>query len=180
MPYKNPRIPSSYRKNNLGTTLYETVLSLKPLKIVEFGCLNGYSTVCMAMALKELGEGILTVYDLYEEYPYKHASRSEVWKNIEKYGLQDYVRLEKGDFYQWIRHPEPFDLLHVDISNDGDIIELLDRGLRHRKGGVVLFEGGTKERDEVDWMIKYGKKAINSCPVNYKIINTAFPGISRL
>lgn len=45
MTYTNPDIESSYRENNLGKTIYETILELKPNTVIEFGCLYGYSTV---------------------------------------------------------------------------------------------------------------------------------------
>ena len=35
MKYTNPKIVSSYRENNIGKTLYNLVLQLKPKKIIE-------------------------------------------------------------------------------------------------------------------------------------------------
>ena len=83
--YTNPEIESSYRENNIGETLYNKVLELKPNKIVEFGCLYGYSTVAMALALKELGQGKIYCYDLFEEYEYKHST---IQQTINKFNLR--------------------------------------------------------------------------------------------
>ena len=55
--YKEPKIESSYRKNNLGFTLYHTIRMLKPKIVVDFGILYGYSTVAIAQALRDLDEG---------------------------------------------------------------------------------------------------------------------------
>ena len=38
--------------------------------------------------------------------------------NIQKYGLQDYVELLYGDIETW--KPFNYDLMHIDISNDGE------------------------------------------------------------
>ncbi len=51
--YINPEIESSYRDNNLGKTLYDYVLYEKPEVVIDFGVLDGYSTICLAMACKE-------------------------------------------------------------------------------------------------------------------------------
>ena len=48
--YRQPDVYSSYRKNNIGQTLYDIVTKLKPKKIIEIGVLEGYSTISMAQA----------------------------------------------------------------------------------------------------------------------------------
>lgn len=177
MKYKNPEIQSSYREKNLGKTLYDIVLKEKPKKIIEFGTLHGYSTVAMAMALHELGEGHIISYDLWDSYQYKHGSRSSVQEMFDQLGFSEYVTLAQGDFKSWI--PEEFDLMHVDISNDGKTIRDLQEKTKALTG-TVLFEGGSVERDRVGWMTKYNKPPIQSCGVRYEIINGDFPSISKL
>src|SRR3989338_7816011 len=86
MQYTDPDIESSYHTGTICKTLYEQVLKLKPQKIVEIGTLHGYTTVIMAMALDELGEGHINAYDLFEEYPYKHPTFEGTTKNIEQIG----------------------------------------------------------------------------------------------
>ncbi len=165
--YTNPAIVSSYFENDIGRTLYDFVLELKPEKIVEFGTLNGYSAVCMGQALKKLGKGHLVSYDLWENYKYKHGVLSEVWDTISKYGLDAYVSLETGDLNNWI--PEPCDLLHIDISNDGNTIQQLSAKMKGRDT-VVIFE----------WMTKYNRPPIQSCGVKYEILNEKYPALSKL
>lgn len=174
MIYENPEIQSSYHKNDLGRTLYDLVLELKPKKIVEFGVLNGYSTVCMAMALDELGQGKIYAYDLWEKYRYRHGKLADCMWEVMSRGLGKYVEFRYGDFWGW--EPEKFDLLHLDISNDGKTIK---KAMRKLKGnGVLVFEGGSAERDSVSWMKKYHHLSISECGVPYKIINPKFPSIS--
>ncbi len=182
MQYKNPDIYSSYHDNDLGRTFYDLVLEHKPKKIVEFGVLYGYSTVCMAMALDELGEGHIYANDLFEEYPFRHSSMAETQKNIDDYGVSKYVTLQKTDFDEWLKDPEEFDLLHVDISNKGDTIQRLYSALDERiqKGAIVIFEGGTEERDQVEWVTKYNCMKIVDSGVPYKVINPKFTSLSML
>lgn len=171
-------IESSYKDNNIGKTIFDTVLKLKPNKVIEFGCLYGYSTVAIGLALKQLGKGQLICYDLWEDYKYKHSTIQQTIANVAKYNLQDYVTFTKMDFNDWINNPEPFDLMHLDISNTGDTILKAYNALP--EGSVVMFEGGSVERDNVEWMIKYNATPINSIKdkVNYEVIDSNFPSLS--
>lgn len=182
--YNEPKVYSSYSQNNLGKTLYNLVIKLKPKKIIEFGVLFGYSTIAMATALKDLGEGEIIGYDLFEDYPYKHATLNQAQKNIKKYNVEQFVTLKKISFYDWIKNPEPFDLMHLDISNDGEILQFASKKLKKyiKAGSTLVFEGGTKERDKVSWMIEYQKSPIYPLKnqINYKIINPKFPGLSLI
>lgn len=181
MKYTNPDIHSSYKQNDLGKTFYDLVLEKKPKKIVEWGVLFGYSTVAMAMALDELGEGHITAYDLFDAYPYNHSTMKETQANIDRYRVTKYVTLVQGDFNEWITHMEPFDLLHVDVSNHGETITKLYEAVKDRvaEGATVIFEGGaTGEREQIPWMVKYGFPTIASSGVPYKVINEQFPSIS--
>ncbi|OGC88927.1 hypothetical protein A2419_01020 [Candidatus Adlerbacteria bacterium RIFOXYC1_FULL_48_26] len=183
MQYQNPDIESSFQKNDIGRTLYDLVLKEKPKIIIEWGTLYGYSTVAMAMALDELGSGHIVGYDLFEDYKYKHSTMEQTQANIDRYGVSKYVTLKKGDFDIWIQNPEPFDLLHVDISNKGDTIALLYDAVKDRvaTGATVIFEGGAPgERDEIEWMKKYGLKKISDSGVPYKVIDERFPSLSQL
>ena len=182
MKYTNPDIESSYAEHDLGRTLYDLVLQYKPKKIVEWGVLYGYSTVAMAMALDELGEGHITGYDLFEHYAFKHSTMEQTQANIDRYGVSNYVTLVRGDFESWLKNPEPFDMLHVDISNKGDTIERLHEAVKDQlaRGALVVFEGGSPERDRVAWMEKYQQKKIGDSGVHYEILNPAFPSLSRM
>ena len=176
--YTYPEIESTYKKNNLGKILYNTVLTLQPDKIVEFGCLYGYSTISMALALRELGKGKIKCYDLWEDYQYKHSTIYQTRDNFKKHDLLEYVEFIKMDYYQWLYNPEEFDLIHLDISNTGDTILKTYNSLP--KGSTVIFEGGSKERDNIEWMIKYNATPINSVKnkTNYQIIDNNFPSLS--
>jgi hypothetical protein len=172
MNFINPDIESSYQREGMGEVLYSAILELGAKKIIDYGILNGYSTVCMAMAAKQTG-GIVCAYDLFDDYEHNNAKIDIVKENLLKYDVLDIVRFKKKSFYEWIKKPESFDVLHVDISNTGDIIEKLYYSLLPNiKSSVrVFFEGGSIPRDNQDWMIKYEKIAINSTKnvFNFKV-----------
>jgi hypothetical protein len=44
--------------------------------------------------------------------------------------------------------------------------------------GTVLFEGGSKERDKVEWMKDF--QPINSSGINFITINEDFPSLSLM
>jgi len=217
MKYQNPDIESSYKENNLGKDLYDAVLKHRPKKIIEFGSFYGYSTIAMAMALDEIGEGTIQVYDLFESYIYTHSAhkhttkesierggwryylealrmdfhmwlrpgrnmitRKQLMKTMEKYGLSKYVRLDKKNFKDWIKNPEPFDMMHFDISNNGETIKLLYDTVKPYvdQGSVVYFEGGSTERDNLSWVIKHNLKKISESGVPYDVVNSKFPSLS--
>lgn len=178
MSYTNPEIESSYKYNNLGKTLYEFVVYEKPKIVIDFGVLDGYSTVALAMGCKHNGFGKVKVYDLFEDYEYNHAQLGRLVRNLKEYGLLDWVEIEKRNFFDWVKDPEHFDLIHIDISNTGDILDIIWDNLRDK--GTVLFEGGSEQRDKVGWVMKYNKKPINQSKAKFQVINSLFPSISKL
>ena len=152
---------SSYTENDLGQVIYDLVISLRPEKVIEVGTLEGYSAIAIGKALKEIGKGHLHVYDLFEEYQYNHSTLDKVQKTIDENNLQDYITLHQGSLDDWLSKKEEFDLLHVDISNDGDTVETVLDAVDLSNGATCIFEGGSVERDNIEWMVKYNKKPIN-------------------
>ena len=176
-------IKSSYSKNNLYRELYSYVLGRNPKIVIEFGCLEGYSTVTIAKALSQLkNEGKLKAYDLWDNYEYKAGNKELVIENLEKNHVRSFVELGDRDFYDFLKNPEPFDLLHLDISNDGDIVEKAIEALypQLEKGSNIIFEGGSEERDSEEWMVKYNKRPINSIKYNYTLLTDKWPSISLI
>lgn len=166
--FVNPQIESSYYKPQIGEILFNAVLQSRPKVIVDFGLLHGYSTICLGMAAKITGSKVYS-YDIFEDYPFNKSDREIILSNVEKYGLKDFVKIEKRDFFDWIANPEPFDLLHVDVSNTGETLEIIYNNLKNnrKKNSRVLFEGGSKDRDMMDWMLRYDKKKF--CDVRDKV-----------
>ena len=176
--YIEPDVKSSYNENNIGKTIYDIVYKRKPYRVLEFGVLNGYSTICIGQALRDIGYGTLVSYDLFEDYSYNHSNYNDVINTIREYGLNEIIDLRKGDF-NLIDIKEDFDMIHLDVSNDGDIV--LDI-FNKFPNSDILFEGGTLDRDNVEWMSKYNKKKIYPLKdkIGYEIIDERFPGISLI
>lgn len=176
--YQDPcHVYSSYTVNNIGETIYNVIRELKPEKIIDFGLLYGYSTICLAQAVRDNGVGHIIGYDLFESYKYRNSIKPIVEHNLNYYGLSSYVTLIKKDFYKWLEEDEKFDLIHLDISNNGEIIDKIYDNYPNNK---IIFEGGTKERDEVKWMKNYNFSSINGAKLNYNILNPNFPGLSGI
>lgn len=161
----------------MGKVLYDAVIKTGAKKIIDFGILNGYSTVCMAMAAKETG-GKVYAYDLFDDYEFNGPNTSILQENFSRYNVAHLIKLKKVNFYEWINDIEDFDILHLDISNDGDIISKLYDATKN-KNGEVFFEGGSKERDACNWMLKYNKKQISTMSHFYTIVDSKFPSISK-
>lgn len=167
-------IYSSYKRNGMGDLFYSMVREERPEHIVEIGCLEGYSLLYMLKAVEENGYSTrIDVYDLWNSYQYNHTSMDIPKSNITKAGLNDsIVSFHKSDAFEVANNysNNSIDILHLDISNDGDKLEKIIAQWKDiiKPGGIFIFEGGSKERDQVDWMIKYGKTPIREFIENSK------------
>jgi len=164
-------IRSSYKKNNIGRTLEIMTLGNKPVFVVECGILDGYSLYHLAKATKANNEaeyfhGHVFAYDLFEDYEFKHGNAIDVHNLLKHEGVSDCVTILQGDAYKVYDNfdDESVDLLHIDISNDGDtylkMFELWSPKIS--LGGRIVFEGGSEDRDNVKWMKKCKKRPIQS------------------
>lgn len=182
MPKIEP-IDSSYAQNDFGKAFYSIVRCHRPTVLVEIGVLHGYSALHMGMSVKHNHSlyghpGILKCYDIWDKYQYNHAIKNEVQERVNKYELQDYVKLEECDAFEVHKFYSNSDvhLAHIDISNDGAIVEEM-LNLWHPKicgRGMIIFEGGSEERDRVEWMIKYNKKPISPFIQNSPVIQEKY------
>jgi len=168
-------------------TLYSIIYNLEPNKIIEYGTQTGATAVTMALALKELYEesghkGHVYTYDLFD----KNNKDSIYVRDIENKFLPDmaklrvidhqvtnFITISYGDFAN-NNISEDCDLLYFDIGNHGDnILSMYNQLKTHIDNGlIVLFEGGSQVRDEVEWMINLNKKPINSIKntIQYKLL----------
>ena len=182
-------IDSSYKINKYNVFFDWIIKSYKPKICYEFGILNGYSTISIANSLKEINFGHLYSCDLFEEYPYKNSKYLEFKEKIKNYDLEKFCTIEKIDVFDKINSIEDnsVDFVHFDISNDGEkVIKFLKLiFLKLKKNGIILFEGGSKERDEIEWMKKFNKLKISNVfddkffKENYNFyVFTPFPSIT--
>jgi predicted O-methyltransferase YrrM len=176
-------IRSSYIQNNFGELFENIVKARKVENIVELGVLDGYSTLHLAKFLpfnkKHYDiDAHLDAYDLFEDYPYKHGNMQEVQSLLNEYNLQEFVTLYKADAFEV--HTKYADnsvhLLHVDLSNTGDILKRIMQNWHQKmmRNGIILFEGGSTERDDVAWMKKYNMPSIKHEIETNEIINNHY------
>ena len=155
---------SSYKERQYKWLFYALARLYKPQVCVELGVLHGYSLCATALGLKMNGGGLVHGYDLWEDYPYRHTTIEVAQRNVDGLGLTDYVRLYEADAYDvpdmW--EDDSVDWVHVDLSNTGKIVDWALNMWRRklRPGGLILLEGGSEERDSVEWMVKYEKDPI--------------------
>jgi predicted O-methyltransferase YrrM len=163
----NEDLKSSYNNKILsfGTIFRLLSWKQKPELIVEFGILNGYS-------LKNFIDGFpqakIDAYDIFENFNGNSAKRDI----IEKFRMYDNVSINEGDYYKKYADydNESIDILHIDIANDGNTYEFAFEKYmpKLKKNGIMIMEGGSEERDNISWMIKYNKVAIQSILEKYK------------
>lgn len=169
---------SSYIENNYGNVFKALILAQKPAIVVECGVLDGYSTINIAHALRanRIGSGICSrfvAYDLWDGYDWKHGDFENVATLLREAGLLNhYVNLHYGDAFESANNFNDYtvDFLHMDISNDGRVLEktLQIWGPKMEQGGLIAFEGGSTKRDNIDWMVKFNKRPI--VPVLEKLL----------
>lgn len=153
--WENPPWHSSYEENNYGELFYALMRIYKPAIVIELGTKAGYSAYHIARGLKANGKGHLYCYDLWEKYPYRSVPKSVAEKNLKKF--KDIVSLTLRDTIGVEKKHKIVDILHIDISNDGEKLEKTVPAWIDKVRQLIIIEGSSDERDKLDWMIKYKK-----------------------
>ena len=152
---------SSYTTNglNYGDLIRAITYTQKPKTIVEIGILDGYSLAHLAN-----GSGPNTkilAYDIFDEFNGNSGNMTEL---KDKFRGDPRISIEYGNFYELNNIiPGNVDIIHVDIANDGNVYQYAVNNYTNllSRGGMLLMEGGSPERDEVDWMHRYTKRPIH-------------------
>ena len=148
---------SSYKKNSFDKIFKSICNAYTPSSILEIGILDGYS---LNSFLKySSSDTKIKAIDLFEEYEYKSATYSKI--NDQFLGYKN-LSIEYGDFYKYYLNKKKFDIIHIDISNDGEIYKFALDNYFPLTNKLLILEGGSRERDKVDWMVNYEKVKINS------------------
>ena len=165
-------IESSYIQNHYGDLFYSLIRIEQPSLVVELGTYLGFSGLHMAAALRDNkhGESELHLIDLWDRYKYRHCSIETTTENFRKNDLLNLenatVRFKNQDAFEISADYEEtsIDFLHIDVSNDGGTLERCVESWhpKIRLNGTLVMEGGSAERDQIDWMVKFSKKPIES------------------
>lgn len=159
-------IKSSYKDNNYDKIFQSICFSMNPKKIVEFGILEGYS---LDSFIKYGKNTFIESNDLFDDFPYNAANYNFI---INKYQKNSNVKIFKKNFYHAVNDYEndSIDILHIDIANNGETFEFAIQNYLPKVRGIMILEGGSEQRDGVEWMIKYNKPKIR--PVLQKYCNS--------
>lgn len=188
--YLEPEIESSFSINGLGESIYAIIRAYSPTQVIELGALNGYSSVCILQALTvSTGSSRLDTIDLFEKYPFNNCSRAAYQQNVANCTSKMSVSGTIHSVHQWdvfssldkismlINTERP--MFFIDLSNTAEIIETMIETFS--RFGPILFEGGSVERDNVEWMRIYKKtplQELRSKGKNYVVVNHAYPSLS--
>ena len=80
--------------------LYDIIKDFNPKKIIEFGPGKGFTTITMALALKELKSGtIIDSYDIWDEDYW--GDKDNCIRFFDEWGVNQFINLEHLNFYDW-------------------------------------------------------------------------------
>ena len=168
---------SSYtNKIDFGTLIEGITAAVNPSHIVEVGILEGFSLEHFRRGSR--ADTTIQAYDIFQEFNGNHADKETLEERFSRYPN---VTIEYGDFYKLHEQIENVDIIHIDIANNGDVFEYAVQHYLPKlsEKGIMLLEGGSQERDNVEWMAKYSKPKIQPVVEKYglKVIGT-FPSIT--
>lgn len=127
-----------------GEFLSVLVRATAAKRVLEIGTSNGYSTLWLAEAAKDIGGAVTTL----EASDFKIAMAAE---NFRRSGLTPYIRLVAGDAGEFLRDvsPESFDLIFLDSERTeyaGWWPYLRDA---LRPGGLLVVDNATSHPQEM-------------------------------
>lgn len=156
---------SSYSNEvDYGTLIEGLTIAINPSSIVEIGILEGFSLDCLRRGSSP--ETTIRAFDIFDEFNGNHANKVRVRGKFSDYPN---VSIEYGNFYATHEYLNDVDIIHIDIANNGDVFEYAIQNYLPKLSpkGVLILEGGSEVRDNVDWMIKYTKPRIAPVVAKY-------------
>ena len=153
-------VDSTFKDHGYGRFFYALARTMRLRRCVELGVHQGFSLPVGCGARWGQWHGEHPGLDLFEDYPHRHANYADVEKHISACRLDSWSEIAKVDAIPAHEHYEDLDYLHVDLSNDGDTYRSVFRHWADKVRKVILLEGGSAERDRVEWMIRHRKSPI--------------------
>lgn len=152
---------------NYGDLLQSITYAIQPKNILEIGILDGYSLTQFIAASNK--NTTIKAYDLFDDFNGNHSYKAIL---EEKFINDQNVSIEYGNFYDLHKNinDNTIDIIHIDIANTGDIFEYAIENYLSKinNDGIMILEGGSIERDNVEWMKKYNKLPIYDVLQKYK------------
>lgn len=175
-------ISSSYKQNNYGQLFYDIVRLNRPERCVEIGVSFGYSTMHIAAALRDNQYGFLWAYDLFRDEPIVRtvARLANLELLVDWMALHQLHATDVPD-----RQTLGVNFVHIDIGNDGRTYLWAAQafGTLLSPDGILVLEGGTAERDALEWMARDNcmpiREALKQLASDWHIFTfQAFPGLT--
>ena len=158
---------SSYNNSITYKEIIDGIIFVKNnKKIVEFGILEGLSLT--SFVENSVPTCQINAYDIFEEFNGNSANKKQLLEQFSKYKN---VNIEYGDFYNKYKDiiDNSIDIIHIDIANNGETYEYAINNYISKltKNGIMIIEGGSEERDNIEWMNKYNKPKIKQVIEKY-------------
>jgi protein-L-isoaspartate O-methyltransferase len=159
---------SSYKSQDITySEMIKIVTQLtNPTNILEIGILDGFSL--QTFINSTTSNTNINAFDLFDDFNGNHSNKDELHIQFNNYKN---VKIAHGDFYKIHTQLESkYDIIHIDIANTGETLDfVIENYIEHlTENGIIIFEGGSQKRDNVDWMLKYNKKPIYQTILKYK------------
>ncbi|MBT4731722.1 hypothetical protein HOB87_07120 [Candidatus Woesearchaeota archaeon] len=156
-------IPSSFNNNEFWRIFYYIGKYISASSICELGVLNGYSLIALAFGdLSEGGKKKIFGYDLFDDYPFNRGSKEGLDVLINKFNIDNIELIKRNlvDENYKVKLPMEAGIYVIDLSNCGEILSSSLKQINWEKTKLVIFEGGSIDRDTIPWMVKYKRKPI--------------------
>ena len=158
---------SSYNSNiNYGDLLSGLTFSINPKYIIEIGILEGFSLKTFIDNSSPTTK--IEAYDIFDEFNGNAANKTKI---LEIFSQYENVSIAYGDFYK--KHNDildnSIDIIHIDIANTGETYEYAINNYLTKltDKGILILEGGSEQRDNIEWMNKYNKPKIKQIIEKY-------------
>lgn len=152
---------SSYNINNYSLVFEYLCKSFSPSAVVEFGILNGYSLDCFVNNVPS--DTPIFAFDIFDSFVGNHPAQGLLVSQYAAFPNVSIIDLNFFDSLPFLKTLKQKRILfHIDIANNADVYKFaVESILPVFPASLVLLEGGSPERDQVDWMLKYDKPPIN-------------------
>src|SRR6185369_6650635 len=130
---------SSYEQNNYGDFFYSLIRVYRPAIVVELGTKAGYSAFHLARGLKDNTSGTLDCFDLWEDYQFDSVPKAIAEKNLKQF--KDIVNLNHQNAIGAEKNYQEVDILHVDLSHDGIVLEQVIPFWMDKVRQLIIIEG---------------------------------------
>ena len=127
-----------------GNFLNIQVKASKAKSVLEIGMSNGYSTIWMAEAVKEVGGSVTTLENSSEKVRMAQ-------ENFKKVGLDEIITIVEGDAPGIIETlPGPFDFVFMDVWNEDYVANFQAFFPKLSVGGLIVADNAIGHSDGIE------------------------------